>query len=75
MKHVEYELTGRVENVGRPDGTTRDTWEATVTLRPPMPAVAAGSRGRGTAKAPAVAIRRAVEEAFECRLRAERAGR
>ena len=32
MKCSEYVITGQVKNLGRVDGTTRDTWIATVRL-------------------------------------------
>ena len=71
MKHLNYELTVRVENVGRIDGTVRDTWEATANLSAPA-SPGKGSGGRGAGKAPEVAIRRAVDESFGACARRER---
>lgn len=35
-KPTEIDITGKVTNIGRPDGTTRDTWHAVVTARAPQ---------------------------------------
>ena len=57
-----YFVAASVENIGRVDGTTRDTWGANATVTRSAPG--GPTTGEGRAKKPEVAIRRAVDDAF-----------
>lgn len=70
MKHSDYVITGAVKNLGRVDGTTRDTWIATVRLAQPVGAQAVEHSGSG--KDPGVAMSRAARDAVDAMLRHER---
>ena len=63
-KPTEIDITGKVTNIGRPDGTTRDTWHAVFTARAPLSAGGcARACGAGKGKSPEVALRRATDDA------------
>lgn len=66
-KRTHYAIVGRVENIGRVDGTSRDTWSAFVDLRSAISPASSRfiAQGYGTGKAPGVAASRAVTQAFD----------
>ena len=63
MKHSDYILTGTARNLGRIDGTTRDTWIATVRIASADGGYA--TEHSGTGKDPRVAFRRAAGDALD----------
>lgn len=65
-KPSEFSLLVSVQNIGRPDGTTRDTWLSVVRLMEDRLNILGSpvAIGDGSGKRPEVAVNRAVVDAF-----------